>query len=146
MLGEEKQQQCLEWLCSQDSKPGLFNGTTQVSKTLSSYSRVLCSLQCNSKSRGELEKVIVGFNKGLAVERRYWVTTKVHSQTCRQNTMWHQVQFNKHWAGRRCCWNKLSLPGLARSYLLFISFSWMYSCWIFLNVTPPPLNAFLTSK
>lgn len=37
-------------------------------KTLSSYSRVLCSLQCNSKSRGELEKAVVGFIKGLADE------------------------------------------------------------------------------
>lgn len=95
MLGGEKQQQCLEWFCSQDSKPGLFNETTQASKTLSSYSRVVCSLQCNSKSRGEWEKVIVGFNKGLADERKHWVAIKDHSQTCQQNNMWSQVQFNK---------------------------------------------------
>lgn len=87
MLGEEKQQWCLEWLWSQDSKPGLFNGTTQVRKTLSSYSRVLCSLQCNSKSRGELEKVIVGFIKGLADETKCWVPTRGHSQICQQNIM-----------------------------------------------------------
>lgn len=72
-----------------------FNGTTQVSKTLSSYSHVQCSEQCNSKSRGELEKVMAGFNKGLTDERKYWVPTRVHSQTCQQNFMWSWVQFNK---------------------------------------------------
>lgn len=41
-----------------------------MSKTLSSYSRALCSLQCNSKYRGELEKGIVGFIKGLADETK----------------------------------------------------------------------------
>lgn len=48
----------------------LVNGTTQVGETLSSYSRVLRSLQHNSKSGGELEKVVVGLNKGLADERK----------------------------------------------------------------------------
>lgn len=86
----------MEWLWSQDSKPGLFNGTTQVRKTLSSYSRVLCSLQCNSKSRGELEKVIVEFIKGLADETKCWVLTKGRSQTCQKNTVRSQVWFNKY--------------------------------------------------
>lgn len=64
-----------------------FNGTTQVSKTLSSYSHVQCSVQCNSKSRGELGEVMAGFNKGLTDERKYWFPTRVHSQTCQQNFM-----------------------------------------------------------
>lgn len=72
-----------------------FNGTTQVSKTLSSYSHVQCSVQCNSKSRGELGEVMAGFNKGLTDERKYWFPTRVHSQTCQQNFMWSWVQFNK---------------------------------------------------
>lgn len=113
-----------------------------MKKTLSSYSRVPCSRQCNSNSRRELGKVTVGFKRGLADERKYWVPTIVHSQTYQQNIM-----FNKHrsrgmvlleqavavWA----CWKSTFDHQLILNVLLGFFWRW---------VTPPPLNLFLTFK
>lgn len=84
-------------------------------KTLSFYSRVLCSLQCNSKSRGELEKVVVGFIKGLADETKCWAPTRGHSQIGQQNLKSGSTNTG---AERLCCWNNLTAWILCKSAMV----------------------------